>query len=361
MLALAQELVARGHHVTWLSQPSVEQRAVAAGCQFTAFDRLVNYDARTTLEEQADLAMTATTGAEIGGQLLAVVDDEHIDAVILDCNLAGAAAAVETLDLVSAVLLHSMYKTFTDVWLGELWPFMAPAINATRHLHGLDPAGSWADVFAGHDRLISVVPASFDAPVAATPATLRHFGFLVPTAPRTTVAARFPGSDDGTVLVSLSTTYQHQEELLAKIIGALAGRPVRAIVTTADAVDPANLSASSNVTIFNYLHHGLVLADTDVLITHAGLGTVASGLSHGVPMVCVPLGRDQHLNAERVADLGAGIALPTDVSSDRIGEALDQVLADASYRDSAREIASVSLASGGAAAAVDDLESLLLA
>ncbi len=360
MLALAQELVARGHDVTWLSQPSVEQRALAAGCEFTAFDRLANYDARTTIEEQADLAMAAIGGAEIGGQLLALADEKDIDAIILDCNLAGAAAAVETLDLVSVVLLHSMYKTFTDVWLGELWPFMAPAINATRHIHGLEPAGSWADVFAGHDRLISVVPGSFDAPVAVTPATLRRFGFLVPTPPSTPIAAGFPGRDGSTVLVSLSTTYQHQEELLAKIIDALTGRAVRAIVTTADAVDPATLSASTNVAIFNYLHHGLVLADTDVMITHAGLGTVAAALSHGVPMVCVPLGRDQHLNAERVADAGAGIALPTDASSDQIGGALDEVLADPSYRSAARAIAAESAKAGGAAAVVDDLELLLL-
>lgn len=361
MLALAQGMVARGHEVTWLSQPSVEQRAVAAGCRFTHFDRLGDYAAGATLEEQADLAMTAMTGTEIGEQLLAIVDAERIDAVVVDCNLAGAAAAADTLDLPSALLLHSMYKTFTDVWLGELWPFLGPAINETRRSFGLASAESWTEVFASHDRLISVVPAAFDAPVTVAPDTLRHFGFLVPTPPPADVPTRFPDGDEPTVLVSLSTTYQHQEDLLAQILDALAGRPVRGIVTTAGQVDPTGLPAPANVTICDYLHHGLVLADTDVVITHGGLGTVAAGLGYGVPLVCVPLGRDQNLNAERVADLGAGIALPTDVSSGRIGEALDQVLADTSYRDAAREIASVSTASGGTAAAVDDLESLLLA
>lgn len=132
--------------------------------------------------------MTAMTGAEIGEQLLAIVDAERIDAVVVDCNLAGAAAAADTLDQPSALLLHSMYKTFTDVWLAEVWPFLGPAINETRRSFGLTPAGSWTDVFGSHDRLISVMPPAFDAPVTVAPDTLRHVGFLVPTPPPTDAA-----------------------------------------------------------------------------------------------------------------------------------------------------------------------------
>ena len=108
-----------------------------------------------------------------------------------------------------------------------------------------------------------------------------------------------------------------------------------------------------------YVDHGLVLGHTDVLITHAGLGTVAAGLSRGVPMVCIPLGRDQPLNARRVADLGAGIALPTDASSAKIAAGVDRILSDAKYKEAARVIAHSSAMSGGAPAAVDDLELLL--
>jgi MGT family glycosyltransferase len=360
MLALAQELVGRGHAVTWLSQPSVRERATVAGCRFTPFDGIGDYDARRPIEEQIDLAMPVIAGNEIGDQLLGIVSADHVDAVVVDCNLSGAGAAAESLDLPSAVLLHSMYKTFTDVWFGELWPFMATAINARRESYGLAPTGTWADVHAGHDRLVSVVPASFEAPVDSVPDTMRHFGFLVPVPTATEMAAGVVGDGrEPTVLVSLSTTYQHQDDLLARIVAALADRPVRGVVTTAGQVDPADLAAPANVAIYDYLEHSLVLPHTDVLITHAGLGTVAAGLSHGVPIVGVPLGRDQALNAGRVADLGAGIALPPDASSRRITKALDEVLTDASYTDAARAIASASAEAGGAAAAIDDLESLI--
>lgn len=360
MLALAQEMVSRGHVVTFLSQPSVRSRAIEAGSRFVAFDQIASYAQRKTIEEQIELAAMAITGVEIGEQLLAVASNESVDAVVLDCNLAGAAAAAETLAVPSALLFHSMFATFTDVWFADLWPFLAPAINETRNRFGLDPTNSWIDGFARHDLLISVVPPSFDASAGAVPDPLRHFGFLVPS-PMNAAAttADFPAGDEPTVLVSLSTTYQHQERLLGRILGALGARAVRGLLTTAGQVDAAQLPQPANVTVCDYVPHGRLLGDTDVLITHAGLGTVAAGLSRGVPLVCIPLGRDQPLNARRVADVGAGIALATDASARQIGAAVDEILSNPKYAESARAIASESARSGGAAAAVDDLESLL--
>jgi UDP:flavonoid glycosyltransferase YjiC (YdhE family) len=213
------------------------------------------------------------------------------------------------------------------LWFGELWPLLAPAVNDARRAFGAAPAESWNETFAGHDRLISVVPASFDAPVANAPDTLRHFGFLVPEPSAASAVVRFPSGDGPNVLVSLSTTYQQQEDLLTRAVDALDRRAVRGLVTTSGHGDDTASAALSNVTVCDYVDHGRILPETDVLITHAGLGMVAAALSHGVPMVCVPLGRDQHLNATRVAAVGVGIALDS--------------------------------AAGGAGAVVDDLEALL--
>ena len=360
MLALAHEMVARGHDVTIVSQPSVRDRARASGCRFIAFDGVGDYERGKTIEEQLDVVLPVITGGEIGDQLLAVARDERPEAIVLDCNLGGAAAAVETLSAPSALLLHSMYTTFTDVWFAEIWPLVGPIVNETRERFGLDAAGSWTDVFAGHERLISVVPASFDIAVAAVPDSMRYFGFLVPGATQTAHArGGLPEGDAAGVLVSLSTTYQHQEALLQTILDALMSRTVRALATTGAHVDPASLRVPANVAVAEHVDHAHVLDAVDVLVTHAGLGTVAAGLSHGVPLVCVPLGRDQHVNADRIAELGAGIALRPDASSDEIGAAIDQVLADDGYRRGAAAIASASRASGGPSAAVAELESLL--
>ena len=85
-----------------------------------------------------------------------------------------------------------MYATYVDTWFAEIWPLLAPAINETRGGYGLASVGGWGSVFAGHDRILSVVPAMFEAPVAEPPTALRHFGFLVPRPPAVADAPDLP-------------------------------------------------------------------------------------------------------------------------------------------------------------------------
>jgi UDP:flavonoid glycosyltransferase YjiC (YdhE family) len=359
VLALAEALIARGNEVVILSQPSVRRRAEAAGCTFVAFSQIGDYEARRPLEDQLDVVIPAVMGKTVGDDLLAAVTRYRADLVVVDANLAGGLAAAEKLDKPSAVLLHSMYKTFVGTWFGELWPLLEPGVNEMRAGFGLPAVDGWPAVFAGHDRLLAVVPAVFDAPVADEPSAMRHFGFLVPRGQPSDDAVDFPAGGDPTVLVGLSTTYAHQDEILEAIIGALANLAVRGLVTTAGQVDPGALPQPPNVTVADYVPHSLVLDHTDVLVTHAGLGSVAGAMTFGVPLVCMPGERDQPLNAQRVVDLGAGVALDATASSGEIAAAIERVLSDASYRDAARALGRASRHEGGPDAAAAELEGLL--
>jgi UDP:flavonoid glycosyltransferase YjiC (YdhE family) len=348
VLALAQALVDHGHEAVVLGQPSVRRRVEAAGGRFVGFSTLPDYDRDTALEEQLAATVPALSGREVGDDLLRVAAERAVDLVVVDANLAGALAAAETLAVPSVVLLHSMYATFVRTWFADLWPLLGPVIDQTRAGFGLDPAGSWAGLFRAHDRLVSVVPPKLDAAVPDPPATLRHHGFLVPRPPMGTgVEAEVSGFPDGSgpaVLVGLSTTYQRQEGLLEAIEGALARVGARSIVTSAGRP---------------HVPHALVLPQADVMVTHAGLGSVAAGLQAGVPLVCTPIARDQPLNAERVAAVGAGVALPVDARAEQIAAAVEEVLGDPRYREGARAIAEASRRAGEAPAAAADLESLM--
>ena len=359
VLAVAQALGDRGHDVVVLSQPSVRRHAEAIGCHFAAFSTVPDYERGKTIEEQIDIAVPAMTGKAVGDDLLAVARKHAVDLVVVDGNLAGCLAAAETLEQPSVVLLHSMYATYVDTWFAEIWPLLAPAINETRGGYGLASVDGWASVFAGHDRILSVVPAMFEAPVAEPPAALRHFGFLVPRPPAVADAPTFPPGDGPTVLVGLSTTYQHQEALLRSIVDALDVVGARGLVTTAGQVDIATWAIPPGVRVDEYVAHSLVLPQTDLMVTHAGLGSIAAALAFGVPVVCTPIGRDQPLNAERVATLGAGLAVPADATVEQLKEAIEEVLSEPRYRRAARSIASASRRDGGPAAAAAELESLL--
>lgn len=44
-------------------------------------------------------------------------------------------------------------------------------------------------------------------------------------------------------------------------------------------------------------------------ISRGGVNTVLTALSHGIPLLCIPLGADQPDNAQRCVDAGAGLRL----------------------------------------------------
>jgi UDP:flavonoid glycosyltransferase YjiC (YdhE family) len=94
------------------------------------------------------------------------------------------------------------------------------------------------------------------------------------------------------------------------------------------------------------------------VITHAGAGTAMAALGHGVPLLCLPLGRDQFFNAERICALGAGRMLTPDADSDAIAKAATDILSDGRLTAGAKHMADVIRGYGGAARAVTALEAL---
>jgi MGT family glycosyltransferase len=140
------------------------------------------------------------------------------------------------------------------------------------------------------------------------------------------------------VLASLSTTYQGQEEALGRIVQALSMLPVDGLVTTGPAVSlPRPLP--SNVEVSAWVPHSEVLPHTALVLTHGGLGTVMASLAHGVPIICMPMGRDQDGNSARVARLGAGLELARDATPEQIADAIQTALRSPGLRHGAERIA----------------------
>jgi MGT family glycosyltransferase len=160
------------------------------------------------------------------------------------------------------------------------------------------------------------------------------------------------------VLVGFSTTYQDQAPLLQRVVDALSSLPVDGIVTLGQMLEPDAVSGSRNVTVVPSAPHGPILDHAAVAVTHCGHGTVMKALAHGVPMVCIPMGRDQNDTAARVVHHGAGVRLPPKASTERIAAAVRQVLDDPSYRDNARRMAGVIAAEAATIDVVAELEAI---
>jgi MGT family glycosyltransferase len=159
------------------------------------------------------------------------------------------------------------------------------------------------------------------------------------------------------VLVSLSSTVMsHEQELLQRAADALGRLPVRGLVTTGPAVDPAAIRAPANVLVRRWVRHADVLPSCSAVLTHGGHGTVIKALTAGVPLVVVPLGRDQPDNAARVLHAGAGLRLSKKAGVPALREAIGRVLDEPRYRAAARRMAATLAAERDENLVVDELE-----
>jgi UDP:flavonoid glycosyltransferase YjiC (YdhE family) len=104
--------------------------------------------------------------------------------------------------------------------------------------------------------------------------------------------------------------------------------------------------------------HAAVLPHARALVTHGGHGTVIKALAHGVPVVCIPQGRDQADNAARVEVSGVGVRLKRTAGAPTIRRSVQQVLASPVYTAAARRMARTIGDEVGAQAARHELEAL---
>jgi MGT family glycosyltransferase len=215
-----------------------------------------------------------------------------------------------------------------------------PAFNATRRGLGLAPVSSVLDHAVSGDRILLLTSRAFEFPQFSPPANVRFVG------PRLEDPAwagdwSAPPGDSPLVLVGLSTTFMDQRATLQRIAAALGELDVRAVMTTGPAVAPADVEASPNVTVVESAPHALVLRDAAAVVTHGGHGTMIKALAAGVPVVAIPMGRDQLDNAARLVACGAGVRVPGRARAGRIARAVRSVLEQPDYAAQAGRLADV--------------------
>jgi len=113
---------------------------------------------------------------------------------------------------------------------------------------------------------------------------------------------------------------------------------------------PSNFIVRSAVPQLEVLEH------CSAFVTHGGANSMHEALSYGVPMIVVPAFGDQPLNAESIANVGAGLAFPqplSSVSTESMRSALLQLTAkeNNSFCVMAQQIAKKFTDAGGVEAA----------
>src|SRR5262245_54027028 len=357
--ALARRLVARGHEVTILGQMAQAAAARDLRAGFVPLG-VPDWTPGKSLEEESEAFSALLFGPAVGEAVLDHLARDAPDVLVVDCFLTSALAAAERAAIPSAALVHVLYEQFVAGTVGRRWAAMLPVINEMRSGFGLPSAGSPTALLDPMRIVLVACPQAFDVAMRALPKNVRYVGAMLDDPATPPSVSAWPLADGRPrVLVTFSTTFQHQEEVLGRIAAALAALPLESVITAGPAVDVHAIDPARNVAVFGYIAHRTLLPDCALVVTHAGLGAVMAALAHGVPLLCMPMGRDQHDNAARVAACGAGCVLPPEAGAGQIDQTISAMLAEPEYRTAPRHMAATIALRDGREVAVDELEKLL--
>ena len=369
LVPIARAAESSGHEVAFVVQPSMEARIKDSGLltflgsnasgtpeHEAMIERVM---ALPTIAEQEDLRFReGFAGLHARRQLPSVTracEEWQPDLVVRDEADFGSAIAAERLGLPYATVLVIAAGSLVRHWL------VVEPLNDLRVEYGLPPDPDLE--MLSRYLVISPFPDRFRDPAFPLPptaVTLRPLG-LEPGAEDRLPSWAEDLSDKPTVYFSLGTEFNtERKDIFAPVIAGLRDLPINLIVTVGRDVDPADFGEQpANVRIERYIPQALLMPHCDLVVTHGGSGTIMGSLSNGLPMVVIPLGADQPMNAERCAELGVGrVVIDTDVTPDSIRAAAEAVLTDSTYRSRAEQFRDEIAALPGPEYAVQLLERL---
>jgi MGT family glycosyltransferase len=161
---------------------------------------------------------------------------------------------------------------------------------------------------------------------------------------------------DPLLVISFSTSYMNQSALAQRVLDAVADLPTRALLTAGPALETDTLRIPANARTVPFVAHRSVFPHAALVITHAGWQTINAALADGVPLLCIPDGRDQPDNAARVLAAGAGLRIGKKASPSKLRRMILRALQDPTLKQGATAMAEALARSDGATTTADRLE-----
>jgi UDP:flavonoid glycosyltransferase YjiC (YdhE family) len=142
------------------------------------------------------------------------------------------------------------------------------------------------------------------------------------------------------VLVAPSTAQDSQHTLLRAALRGLADAPVRVLATYNRRLPPRSLPVPANARVVDWVSYARTMPHCDLVVCHAGHGTLVRALASGCAVVACPAVGDMNENAARVDWAGAGVRVPGRFVTPRVLRlAVERALGDETMRARAREFA----------------------
>ena len=133
----------------------------------------------------------------------------------------------------------------------------------------------------------------------------------------------------------LDIKHEVSRRFIRTVIDAVAGRPQwQLVVSLGSRMEPEEfMPVPSNVYLSRWAPQLQMLSRASVMITHAGAGAAKECITNGVPMLAVPLMREQFDCAERIVHHGLGLRADVErINAAEVSSMLEQLLGDESCR-----------------------------
>ena len=400
MSALGYELKQRGHRVTFFGLPDVESYAIAAKLEFypigaakfplgsseRSLDRLGRLDGIPALLYTIDLFRQGTE--VVLQEVPQACKQAEVEALLIDQALFEGSTIAEHLNLpfvtiCNALLLNSEPTVppsltgwdYDPSWVGQLRNQISTnllklagipiqlIVNQYREKWGLKTLSSNDELDLWSTRaIISQQPPSFEFPRQQLPNYFHFVGPLVNNVARAEIP--FPWEKltaKPLIYASLGTVQNRLLRVFIQIAYACLGLDVQLVISLGGATEPEELGYVPGSPIVVKAAPQLALLErASLCITHAGMNTTLESLSHGVPMVAIPVTNDQPAVAARIAWTKTGKVVDlNNCTVDALKTAIAQVLSQPEYRQNALKFKTEIEQAGGAAKAAEIIESTL--
>jgi UDP:flavonoid glycosyltransferase YjiC (YdhE family) len=367
MIALGRALCARGHEVTlqtwrrWQTHVEAEGMSFLAAPEYEVFPLIADGDPRSNggpIGESLDFYEAVVHATD---HTLPLVRELRPDVVVADILTLAPALAAELAGVPYATLIPHVYPEnepdFPIYSLGARLPRTAAGhalwrrlqgpvqhgveqgrveLNATRARLGLPPLDYG---HGGTSRELALV-ATF--PQLEYPRTWPSWAHVVgPLMWEPSYhEVELPPGDDPLVLVAPSTAQDPDHRLLHAALRGLADAPVRVIATWNRRLPSRALPVPANARLVEWVSYSRTMPHCDVVVCHAGHGTLVRALASGCAVVACPHTGDMNENAARLDWAGAGVRLPRRFVSPRpLRLAVERALWEPAIRGRARELA----------------------
>ncbi|MFI1161296.1 macrolide family glycosyltransferase [Streptomyces sioyaensis] len=379
LLAVTEQLVRRGHRVTFLTSEHFAPAVRATGATALPYESLLTETLAPgkyqTLTPDM-LAWSAVVFFQESAQLVPLAQrlfaDDVPDLVLYDMIVGPAARALEQLwdrpavqstpTLASNAHYSLLRRVHEHSGVPEDHPAVIELFDRAQQFAtdlGISASPEYLVDWAA-DRSLVCVPREFQ-PAGET------FGeetaFVGPCLPEEYTRGSWDAPRDGLplVVISMGSLYNNQRDFFPTCVRAFDGQPWHVVITLGNGLDTRELGPlPSNVEAHAWIPQLAVLRRADVFVTAAGMGSLMDSLHTGTPPVLVPQMPESWAGSKRAVELGLGTLLdPAEITEDTLLGAVRATAADEGLRERVRRMGEVIERTSGAVGAAEALESWL--